>query len=200
MRENIHHNLCSCCTSMQIKKNKNPTSARIIIIIINQPAATFLGHFSWFWPVQQCAQGTRTVSWWGAGGGHSHVSPVWDDAEWGWGGLPPRSSVYPGLHCTIAWLRHLFCPSFIAIIKHIGLVAFQYHRSSDLLLMLPKLWCPATSVLLCSSHPGVLSAPRGCKHNRASVLSSHTRWKLSRAHPPSLFTHFPHISQAPPLD
>lgn len=120
---------------------------------------------------------------------------------WSWaGGLPPRS---PALSLAFFVWSHertrtgtfpLFFFSMTApptsphyssaIIKHFGLKALQHRRGSDVLyeLLLPKLWRPATPALLCSSRPGVLSAPRGCKHNRASVLSAHTHVGRSHVH------------------
>lgn len=134
----------------------------IILITINQPPATFSGHFSWIWAVQRCAPGTWTVRWWGAGRGHSHVSPVQDEAGPGkGGGLPPRSLAYSV--STIPWLLHLFCPHFSsAIVNHMW--TFQDHRSPDRLYELLLL-------NLCPPSPWSSSAPLiqvFCRHPAAA--------------------------------
>lgn len=54
--------------------------------IHHQPPAMLsglLGLLSCVWPGQLQAHRTRTMSWWGAGGGHGHVSPGWDEVGQG---------------------------------------------------------------------------------------------------------------------
>lgn len=184
--------------------------------IHHQPPAMLsglLGLLSCVWPGQLQAHRTRTMSWWGAGGGHGHVSPGWDEVGQGVflqkvqlslayfvrSHERTRTGTFPQFFSMTAPPTSPHYSS--AILKHIWTKSSSapQRRWSSLRAAAPYTLTPC--------HPGpplLLSArcfvgtPRLQTQQGLCSLRSHTRWKVSRAHPPSLFTLFPHISRLLP--